>query len=43
MLTATPSRELTEWMAFFRLRAQREETKRKERETLGDDNEVIEW
>lgn len=43
MLAVTSSHELTEWMAFFRLRNAREESRRKEREVLGDDEQVIEW
>lgn len=43
MLAVTPSHELTEWMAFFRLRKVREDARRKEREVLGDDDEVIEY
>lgn len=43
MLAVTSSHELTEWMAFFRLREQRAAARRKEREHLGDDDQVIEW
>lgn len=43
LLESMDSMEITRWQVFFDWRAEDQRRRRKEREFMGDDDEVIHW